>query len=104
MRKTTRRAKTAPATPKQAFLAALEGGRNRNWKETFASFLERGELRQENGRWFFSCPLCEHEKGPALAFANCFDQYEHTNALITHDLHSFTCRDVTAVIEKLRVN
>ena len=103
MRRQTRRAKTAPADPKQAFLAALEGGRNDNWKRTFAALLERGELRRENGRWFFSCPLCEHEKGPALAFANCFDRYEHTNALITHDLRSFTCTDVTAVIEKLRL-
>ena len=90
-------------TPKAAFLRALEGGRNGQLKQIFATLLERGELRRENGRGFFSCALCEHEKGPALAFANCFDRYEHTNALITHDLRSFVCRDVTAVIEKLRL-
>ena len=104
MRTTTRRAKAQTTTdPKQAFLAALEGGRNEDWKATFALFLERGELRRENGRWFFSCPLCAHERGQALAFANYFDRYEHTNALITHDLSSFVCTDVTAVIDKLRI-
>ena len=36
--------------------------------------------------------------------ADRFDRFEHTNALITHDLKSFVCRDVTAVIDKLRIN
>ena len=103
MRRQTRRARTAHTDPKAAFLAALEGGRNERFKAVFAALLERGELRREDGRWFFSCSLCEHEKGPALALADHFDHYEHTNALITHDLHSFVCRDVTAVIDKLRI-
>ena len=104
MRHTTRRAKAQTTTdPKAAFLAALQGGRNENWKLIFAGLLERGELRRENGRWFFSCPLCAHEQGQALAFANYFDGYEYTNALVTHDLSSFVCTDVTAVIDKLRI-
>lgn len=102
--RTRRIAVPKQADPKAAFLRALEGGRNERFKAIFAALLERSEPRLENGRWFFSCALCEHEKGPALAFADRFDRFEHTNALITHDLKSFVCRDVTAVIDKLRIN
>lgn len=106
MRRQTRRAaKPAPTTPKQAFLSALVGGRNETMKATLGRLLERSDnLRlQDDGRWCFWAGLAESDKGPALAVAN-FDRFAHCNALITHDLHSFTCWDVAGLIETLRLH
>ena len=101
----TRRAKTAPTTPKQAFLAALEGGRNEHVKGMFAELLERCEMRrdEESGRWEAWCRLGgEYLERLALGLS-AWDHNEHTAALTTHDLSSFVCRDVAGLVGKLRI-
>ena len=103
---TTRRAKahSAPADPKTAFLSALEGGRNAHIKDMFAELLSRCEMRrEESGRWVAWCRLGgEYWERLALGLS-AWDQCEHTAALTTHDLSSFTCHDVTGLIDKLRI-
>lgn len=93
-------------TARRNFCDALRyGERNMTVREGFAHFVEYGDLRrnEEDGRWELNAPLYgEHGKRQALGVAT-WDQYEHCNALVTHDLAAFTCRNVTALIDKMRI-
>lgn len=86
--------------------ALLWGERNMGVREHFAHLLERGDLRRndDEGRWtLLADKLGEYGKREALGVA-AWDQFEHCNALVTHDLASFVCRDVTGLIDKMRIN
>ena len=94
-------------TARRNFCDALRcGERNMNVRERFAHLLELGDLRrdEEAGRWTLrTAPLGEYGERDALAVAT-WDQYEHCNALVTHDLSAFECRDVTALITEMRIS
>lgn len=92
-------------TAKRNFCEALRnGGRNMRAREHFASLLEKGDLRrdEEAGRWILRTEnLGEYGQREALGVAT-WDQYENSNALVTHDLNVFKCWDVTGLIYKMR--
>ena len=94
-------------TARRNFCDALRyGERNMGVREKFAHLLERGDLSRndEKGRWtLIVVNLGEYDKRQALGVA-IWDQYEHCSALVTHDLASFVCCDVTGLIDKMRIN
>lgn len=94
-------------TARRNFCEALRcGSRNMNVRERFASLLERGDLRrdEEAGRWMLrAANLGEYGERDALCVAT-WDQYKHCNALVTHDLSSFECWDVTDLISEMRIS
>lgn len=96
---------TTQTTPKANFLRALEGARNEQFRRTFATFLERSDdLRHHDDCcWRFSCGMSDAELDAASALAK-WDKNVHCAALSGSDRHKFICFDVTAVIEKLRIN
>lgn len=93
-------------TARRNFCDALRcGERNMSVRESFARLLELGALRrdEEAGRWMLrAANLGEYYERKALGVAT-WDQYEHSNALVTHDLSAFECWDVTGLICKMRI-
>ena len=81
---------------------ALNGDRNQSLKSTLADLIYSGNLEIDNGKIRLVTRLASDQTGPAYALAN-WDQYETTSALITHDLNSFECKDLGALISKLRI-
>lgn len=92
-------------TARRNFSEALRNGeRNMNVRKLFAGLLDRGDLHrdEEAGRWVLRTEnLGEYGQREALGVAT-WDQYENSNALVTHDLNVFKCWDVTGLIYKMR--
>jgi hypothetical protein len=81
---------------------ALDGDRNQSLKSVLADLIYSGNLEIDNGKIRLVTRLASDQTGPAYALAN-WDQYETTSALVTHDLKSFECKDLGALITKLRI-
>lgn len=87
---------------KQGFIEALKGERNAALKSTLIDILSGATLNNHDGKVEFSAYLMSDQTGPAYGLAN-WDGYENCNALITHDLKRFVCRDLGNLVAKLRI-
>lgn len=86
--------------------ALLSGERNMTVRKNFAELIKRGDLyrNEETGRWsLYISNLGESWEPMALGVA-AWDHYEHCNALVTHDLSTFRCWDVTELISEMRIS
>jgi hypothetical protein len=87
---------------KDNLVKALDGERNPILKSTLKDLIYTGNIEIDNGKIRLNVTLMSDQKVPAYALAN-WDDYENTSALITHDLHSFECKDLGNLISKLRI-
>lgn len=88
---------------KETFIKALNGERNRKYKDVLIDLIENAEtLENRSGKIEMFVRLCYSDQGKAIALAN-FDNYENCNTLATHDLSSFFCSNLSELITKLRI-
>lgn len=68
----------------------------------FADLLKSGDLSFHDGSWHLVVrPLGSLESAALLV--ESYDQNQFCSALVTHDLSSFACKDVTKVLDKIRI-
>jgi hypothetical protein len=87
---------------KQVFISALTGYRNSKLKSFLANMINQAQnIQAYNGKIELYTQVSYESKNEAFALAT-WDQNEFCSALITHDLHSFSCKNLGSMIQKLR--
>ena len=89
---------------KETFTKALNGERNRNFKDILIDMIENADsIENRNGKIEMITRLYPSDQGKAIVLAN-FDDYENCTALVTHDLSKFFCSNLSELITKLRIS